>query len=86
LDLDGFVPTTAPSAGPVDGDHASTPAAAGFVLPLGLTLDEAERRYIQATLDDVGQNVGEAAEVLGVTRKVLWSRRKKHGLSEQAAQ
>jgi DNA-binding NtrC family response regulator len=49
-------------------------------VPLGLTLDEAERRYIEATLQATGGNVNEAAERLGVTRKVLWARRKKHGL------
>jgi len=49
-------------------------------VPLGLTLDEAERRYIEATLQETRGNVNEAAERLGITRKVLWARRKKHGL------
>ncbi|MGE0158664.1 MAG: sigma-54-dependent transcriptional regulator [Gemmatimonadales bacterium] len=50
------------------------------IVPLGLTLDEAERRYIEATLAATGGNVNEAAEQLGITRKVLWARRRKHGL------
>ncbi len=49
-------------------------------LPLGLTLDDVERRYIQATLEATGGHVGRAAEILGVTRKVLWARRRKLGL------
>jgi len=79
LNIDPFIPSTQAGLGAGDGQDAevATPSAS---LPLGLTLDEVERRYIQATLEDVHHNVTEAAERLGVTRKVLWSRRKKHGL------
>lgn len=65
---------------PVEAGKGGPGAAAGVVLAPGLTLEEVERRYIQATLDAVGGQVAEAAELLGVTRKVLWSRRKKLGL------
>ena len=50
-------------------------------LPRGLTLEEVERSYINETLRDTGGRVEEAANRLGITRKVLWSRRKKHGLT-----
>ena len=53
---------------------------AHLTLPLGLTLEEVERRYIRATLDALDGQVAEAADGLGVTRKVLWSRRKKLGI------
>jgi len=52
-------------------------------LPLGLTLDEVERMYIDATLRQLGGNVAAAARQLGVSRKVLWQRRKRHGLLER---
>ena len=71
----GGAPTTFGSASP-----ARAPSADGAGLPLGLTLDEIERRYIEATLEANGGDVGRSAESLGVTRKVLWARRKKHGL------
>jgi two-component system response regulator AtoC len=50
------------------------------VLPRGMTLDEVEKRYIEETLADTRGNVAAAASRLGVTRKVLWARRRKHGL------
>lgn len=50
-----------------------------LVLPLGLTLEEVERRYIEATMED-SEAVSDAADSLGITRKVLWSRRKEYGL------
>jgi|DewCreStandDraft_5_1066085.scaffolds.fasta_scaffold09676_4 DNA-binding NtrC family response regulator len=52
----------------------------GILLPRGLTLEEVERRYIAATLEEVGGNVALAAQRLGISRKVLWQRRRKLGL------
>jgi DNA-binding NtrC family response regulator len=49
-------------------------------LPRGLTLAEVERMYIEATLRDLGGSINDAARQLGVSRKVLWQRRKRHGL------
>ncbi len=49
-------------------------------VPRGLTLEEVERLYIEATLREVGGSVNEAARRLGVSRKVLWQRRKRHGI------
>jgi two-component system response regulator AtoC len=51
-------------------------------IPPGLTLEEVERLYIEATLRDLGGNVNAAAQQLGVSRKVLWQRRRRHGLME----
>jgi DNA-binding NtrC family response regulator len=60
---------------------APAPSAVdGLVIPNGLTLDEVEARYIDETLARLGGNVTAAAEQLGVSRKVLWQRRKRHGL------
>jgi two-component system, NtrC family, response regulator AtoC len=56
------------------------PPANAVSVPRGLTLDDVERLYIEDTLRRMGGNVNEAAEVLGVSRKVLWQRRKRHGL------
>jgi two-component system, NtrC family, response regulator AtoC len=52
----------------------------GLLLPPGLTLEEVERLYIRATLEEVGGQVNRAAERLGVSRKVLWMRRRALGI------
>jgi DNA-binding NtrC family response regulator len=49
-------------------------------LPKGLSLSEAEREYIRYTLEHCGGSVQRAAEILGISRKNLWEKRKKHGL------
>ncbi|HEX8691618.1 MAG TPA: sigma-54 dependent transcriptional regulator [Longimicrobium sp.] len=61
---------------------SSAPAAPpnSVPIPRGLTLEEVERMYIEATLADVGGSINAAAARLGVSRKVLWQRRKRHGM------
>jgi DNA-binding NtrC family response regulator len=54
--------------------------AGAFPIPEGLTLAEAEAEYIRYALDRVDGNVQRAAEGLGISRKNLWEKRKKHGL------
>jgi Nif-specific regulatory protein len=43
----------------------------GLVLPHGLTLEEAERRYLQATLDACDGNKAEAARRLAIGRNTI---------------
>ncbi len=49
--------------------------------PEALTLDEVERRHVEAVLRGQGGNVVAAARILGVSRSALYERLKKHGLS-----
>jgi DNA-binding NtrC family response regulator len=58
-------PSRRPGTAPAD---MSTPRAAGVLLPHGLTLAEAERGYITATIDACDGNKTEAARRLGVGR------------------
>jgi DNA-binding NtrC family response regulator len=44
------------------------------------TLDEVERRYIELVLRQVKDNQGEAARILGISRKALWEKRRRYGL------
>jgi two-component system response regulator HydG len=44
------------------------------------TLGELERRYIEIVLRQVKDNQGEAAKVLGISRKALWEKRRRYGL------
>ncbi|MEZ5319614.1 MAG: sigma-54 dependent transcriptional regulator [Vicinamibacterales bacterium] len=50
---------------------AAEPAAAGAGLTAGTTVDEAERRLIEITLDHTGGNKTRAAEMLGISLKTL---------------
>ena len=59
---------------------AATPGSThDFVLTNGLTLVDAEREYIRLTLSEC-DSVQQASEILGISRKNLWEKRKKHGL------
>ena len=64
------------------GERRDTDAdgAEGFRIPSGLTLKEAEREYIRRTLKEHGGGVQLSAEILGISRKNLWEKRKQHGL------
>jgi two-component system response regulator HydG len=44
------------------------------------TLEQVERRYIELVLRDVKGNQTRAAQVLGISRKALWEKRKRYGL------
>ncbi len=68
----GTVEVAAAAESPLDGN--------AFAIPRGLTLAEAEREYIRRTLTECDGSVQRAAEMLGISRKNLWEKRKKHGL------
>jgi len=44
------------------------------------TLDELERRYIAVVLKETRGNQSRAAEILGISRKALWEKRKRYGM------
>ena len=44
------------------------------------TLEEVGRRYIEIVLRQVKDNQGEAARILGISRKALWEKRRRYGL------
>ncbi|HEU4384432.1 MAG TPA: sigma-54 dependent transcriptional regulator [Anaeromyxobacteraceae bacterium] len=50
------------------------PGEASLRLPLGLELDEVERRYLLATLRRLGGNKSRTAEALGVSEKTLYNK------------
>jgi two-component system, NtrC family, response regulator AtoC len=52
----------------------------GVVLEPGLTLHEVERRYIGAVLANGAGALQEMASLLGISRKTLWEKRRRHGL------
>jgi len=44
------------------------------------TLDELERRYIAVVLKETRGNQSRAADILGISRKALWEKRKRYGM------
>jgi two-component system response regulator AtoC len=59
----------------------STPTRPGVMIGFDLTLEEVEQRYLAATLEaSPGRLLEEIAQGLGVSRKTLWEKRRRHGL------
>jgi DNA-binding NtrC family response regulator len=52
----------------------------GYAISHGLSLAEVEKEYIRHTLEELDGDIQRAAESLGISRKSLWERRKRHGL------
>ncbi len=66
--------------GDLDLTKEATASAESVQVSKGMSLADAEREYIRQTLLDCDSNVQRTAEVLGISRKNLWEKRKKHGL------
>jgi two-component system, NtrC family, response regulator AtoC len=66
------------------GGGVGAPRTTAFQVPKGLTLADAEREYIRHTLEETSGNIQRAAELLGISRKNLWEKRKKYGLLAEA--
>jgi len=55
------------------------------LLPLHTMVEETERRHILRVLQHTRANVGQAALTLGISRKTLWDKMKKLGISRDTA-
>ena len=77
--------TDLPALGRPDGAARADARPDKFELPRRLSLADAEREYIRHTLEDTGGNIQRAAEILGISRKNLWEKRKKYGLLEPSS-
>jgi two-component system response regulator AtoC len=80
-DGDALLPEHLPLLTAVDtassnGHHAGN----GHAMPAGLSLADVEKEYIRHTLAQFEGDIQRSAESLGISRKSLWERRKKHGL------
>lgn len=55
-----------------------------YLAPVGKqrpNLEQVERRYIELVLRDVKGNQTRAAQILGISRKALWEKRKRYGIT-----
>lgn len=67
---------------PVSSGAPDTSSQDGVYFPLGLTLDEVQKAYTLKTLAFSGNNKTQAARQLGLSRKALYDRLKRWGLSD----
>jgi DNA-binding NtrC family response regulator len=56
---------------------------AGWEIPCDLTLEEVERRVIEATVRRTGGNIKEAARSLGIDRSTLYDKLRRYGIVRQ---
>ena len=72
---------TTPSAAPHGGvASASGPHVQETARPLGVRLQDEEKREIIAAVDQSGSNIAGAARILGINRSTLYYRMRKLGL------
>jgi DNA-binding NtrC family response regulator len=70
-----------------EGATAATAAAESSGLPsLEAFLSEAERGYLRAVLDRFEGRIGATALALGISRKTLWEKMRRHGMREDDPQ
>jgi DNA-binding NtrC family response regulator len=53
----------------------------GSILTLQAVIEETERSHIRRALIQCESSVGKTAELLGISRKTLWEKMKRFGLS-----
>lgn len=67
---------------PTDGaPHAANADPDGVFVPMGLSLDDVQKTYILRTLTRCANNKTQAAKVLGVSRKTLYDKLVRWGIS-----
>jgi transcriptional regulator with PAS, ATPase and Fis domain len=79
-DGESLLPEHLPPLTAVEGPKSNGHSPNGFAMPSGLSLAEVEKEYIRRTLAELDDDIQRSAERLGISRKSLWERRKKHGL------
>ncbi len=51
------------------------------LVPLQAMIEEAERTHIRRALDRTGRSISTTADLLGISRKTLWEKMKRLGIS-----
>jgi two-component system response regulator AtoC len=69
-----------PALGDPGATAASRSASNSIQISKGMSLADAEKEYIRQALLDCDSSVQRTAEILGISRKNLWEKRKKYGL------
>jgi DNA-binding NtrC family response regulator len=77
------LPHSIGSAGPRAAPAAMQAGPDGIVIPIGSTIDQAEKSLILMTLAHTKNNKTKAAEILGISLKTLFNKLKEYGGVEQ---
>jgi DNA-binding NtrC family response regulator len=85
--VSGFTKQTAAAAtATTSADQASSAGSQHELhLPVGTTVDQAERALIQLTLEHTSQNKTRAAEILGISQKTLFNKLKEYSANGTAS-
>jgi len=78
------IPAEALSVGPAPPSGAP-PSGDSVVLPVGSTLESAERELLLRTLASTGNNKTRAADILGITPKTLHNKLQRYAAQERAS-
>ena len=79
-DGEALLPEHLPPLTAVEAPSSNGHSPNGYAIARGLSLAEVEKEYIRQTLEELEGDIQRSAERLGISRKSLWERRKKHGL------
>jgi DNA-binding NtrC family response regulator len=85
-ELDGPVALRNPTVQPHEFDTGETetgPTGNGVYIPLGASLEEVQKTYVVRTLNYCANNKTYAARVLGVSRKTLYDKLLRWGITKQ---
>jgi len=88
VDIGSLAPVTGAAAeetSTVPPPQAGRESAHGIFIAVGMSLDEAERALITATLRAVGGSKAEAARILGISLKTIYNRLHAYGDTEMIA-
>lgn len=75
-----FTPDLIPARIREAAEPDADPSVQAFPIQVGMTLEAVEKEFIRMTLVLTGGNKKEAASVLGISRRALYNKLKKHGL------
>jgi DNA-binding NtrC family response regulator len=75
-----FIPDLLPARIREIGDSDAAANRTNFPIQLGMSLGEVEKEFIKMTLASVSGNKMKAAGILGVSRRALYNKLKRHGL------
>jgi DNA-binding NtrC family response regulator len=84
------IPPTPPPMSALQMPRSEPPAPMvppnAIVIPLGTTIQDAEKSLILRTLEYVGGNKQKAARVLGISRRCLYNRLEEYGVMKASAE
>ncbi len=75
----------APGFGGAPVPRASALRGGELHIPVGYTIEQAERALIELTLDHTRNNKTRAAEILGISQKTLFNKLKEYGAQGASA-